>query len=236
VTTPSDRALDVVRILVIDDERAIADLVATALRYEGFGVATAGTGRQAIRAMREFEPHLAVLDINLPDIDGFELLPRLRQHGKLPIVYLTARDDVVDRVRGLTVGGDDYVTKPFSLEELVARIRSVLRRTSAASSERLAYADLEIDEASREARRSGDRLGLTPTEYALLRFMVENAGQVLSKRQILDRVWNYDFNGNTNIVETYIRYLRRKVDAGRPPLIQTVRGFGYVLREEQQDP
>ena len=221
------------KILVVDDELNITDLVATVLRYEGFEVEVAASGWDALRKASEFEPDLVVLDVMLPDHDGFEVQRRLRDRGLgVPVIFLTARDATEDKVRGLTVGGDDYVTKPFSLEELVARIRTVLRRVSRspAQSGRLRFADLEMDEDSHEVRRGSSRLDLRPTEYKLLRFLLLNARRVVSKQQILDHVWNYDFGGDSNVVETYISYLRRKVDAVEPHLIHTVRGVGYVLR------
>jgi len=224
---------DTTRILVVDDEPNITDLLAMALRYEGFAVETAHAGRAAIDRVASFRPQLIVLDIMLPDIDGFEVARRLVRDGeKVPILFLTARDATEDKVRGLTLGGDDYVTKPFSIEELVARIRAVLRRAgvSAPSQGRLAFADLEMDEDTHEAWRAGRPLDLTATEFKLLHYLLSNPRRVLSKDQILDRVWQYDFGGNANIVETYISYLRRKVDAAAPPLIHTVRGVGYCLR------
>jgi two-component system OmpR family response regulator len=221
------------RVLVVDDEPTITDLVATALRYEGFDVAVAGTGHEAIRQVTTFRPDLLVLDVMLPDRDGFELLHRLRtDRVHMPVVFLTARDSTEDKVRGLTVGGDDYVTKPFSLEELVARVRAVLRRakTSGSDSARLAFADLELDDDTHEVWRGETRVDLTPTEYKLLRYLMHNARRVLSKAQILDHVWEYDFGGDANVVETYISYLRKKLDPLGPPLIHTVRGVGYSLR------
>jgi two-component system OmpR family response regulator len=221
------------RILVVDDERNIVELVATALRYEGFEVRTAASGKEALAAVRDFAPDLVVLDVMLPDVDGFEVQARIRGDGeRVPVLFLTARDAVEDRVRGLTLGADDYMTKPFSLEELVARVRSVLRRTADtdAASHRLAFADLELDEETREVRRGGRPIGLSPTEFALLRYLLLNARRVLSKAQILDHVWQYDFGGDGRIVETYISYLRKKVDREGPPLIHTLRGVGYSLR------
>ena len=221
------------RVLVVDDEPNITDLVATVLRYEGFGVAVAGSAWDALRLVTEFEPDLVVLDVMLPDHDGFEVHRRLRGRGlDVPVIFLTARDATEDKVRGLTVGGDDYVTKPFSLEELVARIRTVLRRTgrTQADSARLHFADLEMDEDSHEVRRGGTTIELRPTEYKLLRFLLLNPKRVMSKQQILDHVWNYDFGGDSNVVETYVSYLRKKIDAADPRLIHTVRGVGYVLR------
>jgi two-component system OmpR family response regulator len=220
------------RVLVVDDEAAITDLVGLALRYEGFEVATAATGREALSKSVEFAPDLAVLDVMLPDYTGLEVCARLRSQGvKLPVVFLTARDATEDKINGLTVGGDDYVTKPFALDELIARIRAVLRRTRPELEDaRLEFADLVVDEDAHEARRSGALLDLTPTEFKLLRYLLLNAGRVMSKAQILDHVWQYDFGGGDNVVETYISYLRKKVDREREPLIHTVRGVGYTLR------
>jgi two-component system OmpR family response regulator len=220
------------RILVVDDEAYITDLVRMALRYEGFEVAAAATGRQALTEAARFEPDLVVLDLMLPDMEGLEVCRRLRAaQGPVPVVFLTAKDATEDKVAGLTVGGDDYVTKPFSLEELVARIRAVLRRTRPAPSPgRLRFADLELDEDTHEVWRQETPIQLTATEFKLLRYLVRNARRVVSKAQILDSVWHYDFGGNDNIVETYVSYLRRKVDRFHPPLIHTVRGAGYSLR------
>jgi len=221
------------RVLVVDDESNITDLVATVLRYEGFDVDVAGTGWDALRKASSFRPDLVVLDLMLPDHDGFEVHRRLRDRGlDVPVIFLTARDATEDKVRGLTVGGDDYVTKPFSLEELVARIRAVLRRTGGRQEDSsvLRYADLEMDEDSHEVRRGGAPIELRPTEYKLLRFLLINPKRVLSKQQILDHVWHYDFGGDSNVVETYISYLRKKIDKVGPPLIHTIRGVGYTLR------
>ncbi len=221
------------RILVVDDEAYITDLVSMALRYEGFEVSTAGSGRQALSAAAAFRPDLVILDLMLPDMEGLEVCRRLRRNGSsVPVVFLTAKDATEDKVLGLTVGGDDYVTKPFSLQELIARVRAVLRRThgSAGRSGRLEFADLELDEDSHEAWRQGVPVELTSTEFKLLRYLVLNARRVVSKAQILDNVWQYDFGGNDNIVETYISYLRRKIDRFDPPLIHTVRRVGYTLR------
>jgi len=221
------------RVLVVDDEPNITDLVSTALRYEGFDVAAVGTGRAALDQIVSFRPQLVVLDIMLPDLDGFEVARRLRQEGRrVPILFLTAKDATEDKVRGLTLGGDDYVTKPFSLEELLARIRAVLRRVqdSAETSSRLSFADLELDEDTREVFRGSSLIELTPTEFKLLRYLMLNPRRVLSKAQILDHVWEYDFGGDANVVETYISYLRKKIDSLGPPLIHTLRGAGYSLR------
>lgn len=221
------------RVLVVDDEPNITDLVSTALRYEGFEVAAVGTGRAALDQIATFRPQLVVLDIMLPDLDGFEVARRLRQEGRrVPILFLTAKDATEDKVRGLTLGGDDYVTKPFSLEELLARIRAVLRRVqdSVESTSRLSFADLELDEDTREVFRGSNLIELTPTEFKLLRYLMLNPRRVLSKSQILDHVWEYDFGGDANVVETYISYLRKKIDSLGPPLIHTLRGAGYSLR------
>ncbi len=221
------------RVLVIDDEPNITSLVATALRYEGFEVATAATGREALAQVEAFRPHMLVLDVMLPDLDGFEVARRLRQDAqRVPILFLTAKDATEDKVRGLTLGGDDYVTKPFSLEELLARIRAVLRRALDATetTARLSFSDLELDEETREVFRSSTSIELTPTEFKLLRYLMMNPRRVLSKAQILDHVWEYDFDGDANVVETYISYLRKKIDSLGPPLIHTLRGAGYSLR------
>jgi two-component system OmpR family response regulator len=219
------------RVLVVDDESNITDLVSMALRYEGFEVETAATGRDAIRMVERFRPEVVILDVMLPDVDGFAVTERLKSaRVKVPILFLTARDAVEDKVRGLTLGGDDYVTKPFSLEELVARVRVLLRRAGGEDeSGRLVFADLELDDDTHEVRRAGETVDLTATEFRLLRYLMQNAPRVLSKAQILDHVWNYDFGGDANIVETYVSYIRRKLDAFGPPLIQTVRGVGYRL-------
>ena len=218
------------RILVVDDEPRITELVAMALRYEDFEVQTADSGREALRAVEDFRPSLIVLDVMLPDLDGFAVTERLKaERVGTPILFLTARDAVEDKVRGLTLGGDDYMTKPFSLEELVARIRALLRRTEAAEEGPMTFADLELDDDLHEVRRGGTAIDLTATEFRLLRYLMQNAPRVLSKAQILDHVWNYDFGGDANIVETYVSYLRKKIDALGPPLILTVRGVGYRL-------
>ena len=222
------------RILVVDDEQYIADLVSMALKVSGFSVQSAASARQARTAVNDFRPALVVLDVGLPDQDGFELVQRLRNDGqKVPVIFLTARDATEEKIHGLTVGGDDYVTKPFSLEELVARIRVVLRRhdaNAARSGSVLTLADLELDEEGYEVRRAGERIDLTRTEFRLLRYLLINAGRVLSRAQILDHVWEYDFGGDASVLETYISYLRHKIDRAETPLIHTVRGVGYVLR------
>ncbi|MCE0486775.1 response regulator transcription factor [Ornithinimicrobium sp. EGI L100131] len=224
-----------VRVLVVDDEPVLADLLQMALRYEGWQVRTEGTGMSAVHAARDFGPDVVVLDVMLPDIDGLEVLDRLRSSGDdVPVLFLTAKDAVEDRVAGLTAGGDDYVTKPFSLEEVIARLRGLVRRTRAVAETRpdprLVVGDLVLDEDSHEVWRAGDPVELTATEFELLRYFMRNPRRVLSKAQILDRVWHYDFGGQANIVELYVSYLRKKVDAGRPPMIHTLRGAGYVLK------
>jgi two-component system OmpR family response regulator len=227
-----------VRVLVVDDEPSLTDLLSMALRYEGWEIRTAGDGAGALKAAREFRPDAVVLDVMLPDVDGLELLRRLRADTPdIPILFLTARDAVEDRIAGLTAGGDDYVTKPFSLEEVVARLRGLIRRTKAADARNealLVVGDLTLDEDSHEVRRGGDEISLTATEYELLRYLMRNPRRVLSKAQILDRVWNYDFGGQANVVELYISYLRKKIDAGRAPMIHTLRGAGYVIKPADQ--
>jgi two-component system OmpR family response regulator len=222
------------RVLVVDDEVNIAELIGMALRYEGFDVSVAHTGAKAVSTARSVAPDAVVLDMMLPDFDGLEVLRRMRSTDPdVPVVFLTARDAVEDRIAGLTAGGDDYVTKPFSLEELVARLRGLLRRTGARRVEEgavLVVGDLELDEDSHEVRRAGEEITLTATEFELLRFLMRNPRRVMSKAQILDRVWNYDFGGQANVVELYISYLRKKIDAGREPMIHTMRGAGYVLK------
>jgi two-component system OmpR family response regulator len=221
------------RLLVVDDDENITDLVAIALRYEGFDVRVASTGRQALHEATSFDPHLIVLDVMLPDIDGFEIQRRLgADRLRVPILFLTARDETEDKIRGLTMGADDYVTKPFSLEELVARIRAVLRRAAGErESSRLCFADLEMDVDTHQVWRAGKEVDLSPTEFNLLRYLIVNARRVLSKAQIVDRVWRYDFGGDQRIVETYMAYLRKKIDFVEPKLIHTVRGVGYSLRK-----
>jgi len=221
------------RVLVVDDEPNIVDVVTMALKFQGFSVESAGTGAQALSAVASFHPHLIVLDVMLPDMEGFDVAQRLgAQHARVPIIYLTARDATEDKIRGLSLGGDDYVTKPFSLEELVARIRSILRRTGEAEPEssRLVFEDLELDEDAHEVRRGGTIVDLTATEYRLLRYLMLNPRRVLTRAQLLDHVWDYDFGGQANVVELYISYLRKKIDAGRAPMIHTMRGAGYVLK------
>ncbi|MGP5260249.1 response regulator transcription factor [Brachybacterium paraconglomeratum] len=223
------------RLLVVDDEPNIRDLLATSLRFAGFEVFTASTGNEAIREATEHQPDLVVLDVMLPDMDGFTVTRRLRDRGEqYPILFLTAKDETQDKVAGLTVGGDDYVTKPFSLEEVVARIRAVLRRTHSGSEtavdSALVVGDLRLDEDSHEVHRGEVNIELSPTEFKLLRYLMLNAGRVVSKTQILDHVWDYDWSGEVGIVESYISYLRRKIDVVGEPMIHTKRGIGYVLR------
>ena len=223
-----------VRVLVVDDEPSLTDLLSMALRYEGWDVRTAADGRAAIKLAREHRPDVVVLDMMLPDIGGLDILHRMRADTPdLPVLFLTAKDAVEDRVAGLTAGGDDYVTKPFSLEEVVARLRGLVRRSrlvTAGADALLTVGDLTMDEDSHEVRRGEDLIQLTATEFELLRYLMRNPRRVLSKAQILDRVWNYDFGGQANVVELYISYLRKKIDAGRAPMIHTLRGVGYVLK------
>jgi two-component system, OmpR family, response regulator len=229
----ADASPDKLRILVVDDEPNILDVISMALRFQGFEVETAANGREALSAVRAFQPHLMLLDIMLPDMEGFEVAQRLgAERAGLPIVFLTARDTTEDKVRGLTMGGDDYVTKPFSLEELVARIRAILRRAGLDGDEssRLSFDDLELDDDTREVSRGGRHIELTDTEYRLLRYLMSNPRRVLTRAQLLDHVWSYDFGGDARVLETYISYLRKKIDADGPPLIHTVRGVGYSLR------
>ena len=222
------------RVLVVDDEPNIVEVVSMALRHHGFEIASAGTGNAALDAAADFKPDLIVLDVMLPDMEGFDVARRLGSKGsRVPIVFLTARDSTDDKVRGLTLGGDDYVTKPFSLEELVARVRTVLRRSGLTKPEtsRLAFEDLELDEDTREVTRDGREIELTQTEYRLLRYLMLNPRVVLTRAQLLEHVWEYDFGGDARVLETYISYLRKKLDGeGGPSLIRTVRGVGYALR------
>ena len=223
------------RILVVDDEKSISDLISTSLRFVGFEVRTAATGSQALAVAEEFKPHAIVLDVMLPDQDGFEVCRQIRNEGvNVGVLFLTAKDGMEDKVAGLTIGGDDYMTKPFSLEELVARLRALLRRIGVVEmdvdDEKIRFADLELDEATHEVRRAGNLLELSPTEFLLTRYLLINSDRVVSKAQILDHVWEYDFRGDAGIVETYISYLRKKIDIYQPPLIHTVRGVGYRLR------
>ncbi|MEO3891203.1 response regulator transcription factor [Nonomuraea sp. B5E05] len=222
------------RLLIVEDDPNILELLAASLRFAGFDVTTAKSGLDAVAAVQRHRPDLMVLDVMLPDLDGFEIVRRLRGGGlHTPVVFLTARDETEDKIRGLTIGGDDYVTKPFSLEEVIARIHAVLRRTSGEQQSpppRLTFADIELDEESHEVWRGGNAVALSPTEFKLLRYFMTNAGRVLSKPQILDHVWDYDFRGEVGIVESYVSVLRRKIDNRSPRLIHTLRGVGYVLR------
>lgn len=223
-----------IRVLTVDDEASLTDLLRLALRYEGWEVTTASSGTEAVKAAREVKPDVMVLDMMLPDFDGLEVMRRVRtEQPDVPVVFLTAKDALDDRIGGLTAGGDDYVTKPFSLEELVARLRGLLRRsgaTTARPESQIVVGDLIMDEDSHEVTRAGEAINLTNTEFELLRFMMRNPRHVLSKAQILDRVWNYDFGGQANVVELYISYLRKKIDANREPMIHTRRGAGYMLK------
>lgn len=229
-----------VRVLVVDDEASLTELMSMALRYEGWQIRSAADGAGAVRAARAFRPDAVVLDMMLPDMDGLSLLGRLRRElPDVPVLFLTAKDAVEDRIAGLTAGGDDYVTKPFSLEEVVARLRGLIRRTGAADKRGasvLAVGDLTLDEDSHEVTRGGESIHLTATEFELLRYLMRNPRRVLSKAQILDRVWNYDFGGQANVVELYISYLRRKIDAGREPMIHTRRGAGYLIKPAASAP
>lgn len=222
-----------VRLLVVDDEPHIADLVATVARYEGWNAVTAGTGEEALRQAASFGPDIVVLDLMLPDVDGFTVLDSLRATGAMvPVVFLTAKDATADRIAGLTRGGDDYLVKPFSVEELMARLRAVLRRSNGPAWKRsvLEVGDLTMDEDTREVKRAGVTVSLTPTEFELLRYLMRRSPAVLTKAQILDHVWEYDFGGRSNVVELVVSHLRRKIDDGHEPLLHTVRGVGYVVR------
>jgi two-component system, OmpR family, response regulator len=222
------------RLLVVEDDPNIVELLGASLRYAGFDVRTARDGREALDAAGTFRPDLVVLDVMLPGIDGFEVARRLNSGSdRCPLLFLTARGATTDKITGLTIGGDDYVTKPFSLDEVIARIRAVLRRSRpvAEATTRLAFADLELDEETHEVWKGGVQVALSPTEFTLLRYFVQNAGRALSKAQIRDHVWRYDLGGDLNVVESYVSYLRRKVDTTEPRLLHTLRGVGYVLRE-----
>ena len=224
------------RVLVVDDEPSIVDAVATSLRYEGFTVDEAMTGRKALAQAQEDPPDLVILDVMLPDLDGLEVTRRLRQDGvRVPVLFLTARDTLSDKLAGLTVGGDDYVTKPFALAEVIARVHAILRRTGYEPEDDgvLRFSDLELDESAHEVRRNGHAINLTATEFNLLRYFMLNPRHVLSKAQILDHVWHYDFGGDGNVVETYVSYLRKKLEKHGPPLIHTIRLVGYTLREPE---
>ena len=231
LTRPDGTAL---KVLTVDDEPSLTELLAMAMRYEGWEVTTAATGNDEVRAARAIKPDAIVLDMMLPDFDGLEVMRRIRtEQPDVPVIFLTAKDGVSDRITGLTAGGDDYVTKPFSLEEVIARLRGLLRRSGATTVQpdtQLVVGDLILDEDSHEVTRAGQSINLTATEFELLRYLMRNPKRVLSKAQILDRVWNYDFGGQANVVELYISYLRKKIDAGRAPMIHTMRGAGYVLR------
>lgn len=242
MTTPMPPSHDAQEIeatlLVVDDEPNIRELLSTSLRFAGFEVISAANGAEALRLAEQQVPDLLVLDVMLPDMDGFTVTRRLRQAGfHIPVVFLTARDDTSDKITGLTVGGDDYVTKPFSLEEVVARLRALMRRAGTALAAEpepiLHVGDLSLNEDSHEVLRAGVEIELTATEFELLRFLMRNPRRVVSKSQILDRVWNYDFGGKSSVVELYISYLRKKIDAGREPLIHTVRGVGYMIKAPQ---
>lgn len=223
-----------IRVMTVDDEPSLTELLSMAMRYEGWEVSTADSGTQAVKVAREVRPDAIVLDMMLPDFDGLEVMRRIRtEQPNVPVIFLTAKDAVADRIGGLTAGGDDYVTKPFSLEEVIARLRALLRRSGATTPESdslLVVGDLTLDEDSHEVTRGGDEIKLTATEFELLRYLMRNPKRVLSKAQILDRVWNYDFGGQANVVELYISYLRKKIDHDRAPMIHTMRGAGYVLR------
>jgi two-component system OmpR family response regulator len=223
-----------INVLVVDDEPVLAEMVSMALRYEGWNIATAGDGGSAVESARSQRPDVVVLDVMLPDMSGLDVLRKLREETpQLPVLLLTAKDAVEDRIAGLTAGGDDYVTKPFSLEEVVLRLRALLRRTGVTTEDsgaQLVVGDLVLNEDSHEVTRAGESISLTSTEFELLRFMMRNSKRVLSKAQILDRVWSYDFGGRSNIVELYISYLRKKIDSGHEPMIHTLRGAGYVLK------
>ena len=223
-----------IRVVAVDDEPSLIELLSMAMRYEGWDVHTATTGTEAVRVAREVRPDALVLDMMLPDFDGLEVMRRVRtEQPDVPVIFLTARDGVADRIAGLTAGGDDYVTKPFSLEEVIARLRGLLRRSGATTARpdtQIVVGDLILDEDSHEVTRAGEPIKLTATEFELLRYLMRNPKRVLSKAQILDRVWNYDFGGQANVVELYISYLRKKIDNGRAPMIHTLRGAGYVLK------
>lgn len=224
------------RVLVVDDEAMIVELLTVSLRFQGFAVASASDGAQALDVARSFRPDALIVDVMMPGMDGFGLLRRLRADGvDAPVLFLTARDDVQDKVAGLTLGADDYVTKPFSLEEVVARLRVILRRAGGSAPERersrIRFADIELDDDTHEVFKAGEPVALSPTEFTLLRYFMVNAGTVLSKPRILDHVWRYDFGGEVGVVETYVSYLRKKVDTGPRRLIHTLRGVGYVMRE-----
>ena len=232
----SENAGEQHRILVVDDEEYLTDLLSTSLRFQGFEVVCAWSGFDALSAVASFAPDLILLDVMMPDIDGIEVCRRLRDSGNsVPVIFLTARDTKADLLSGFAIGGDDYITKPFSLEEVVVRIRAVLKRSSTGGEDEeiLTYADLLMNEATHVVTRGGKEIDLSPTEWRLLRYLMVNAERVLSKQQILSYVWSYDFGGEVGSVETYISYLRKKIDSGRDPLIQTIRGVGYTLRSRK---
>lgn len=234
-TTTNEVQEDLKRILVVDDEPNINDLISTSLKFSGFDVRSAMNGAQALTIAEDFKPHALVLDVMMPGMSGFEVCEKLRKDGlKVGVLFLTAKDSTDDKVAGLTIGGDDYMVKPFSLEELIARVRAILRRTGdihiEIDDELIRFADLELNEATHEVRRAGNLIELSPTEFTLLRYLLINADRVVSKSQILDHVWQYDFRGDAGIVETYISYLRKKIDIFEPALIHTIRGVGYRLR------
>ena len=235
MATTQEVKQDLKRILVVDDEPNINDLISTSLKFSGFEVRSAMNGAEALTIAEEFKPHALVLDVMMPGMNGFEVCEKLRKDGlKVGVLFLTAKDSTDDKVTGLTIGGDDYMVKPFSLEELIARVRAILRRTGdieiAIDDELIRFADLELNEATHEVKRGGQLIELSPTEFTLLRYLLINADRVVSKAQILDHVWQYDFRGDAGIVETYISYLRKKIDTVDPQLIHTVRGVGYRLR------
>ena len=228
-----------IKVLVVDDEPNIVELITVSLKFQGFEVESANSGQEALSVAREYRPDAYILDVMMPGLDGFELLGKLRQEGlDGPVLFLTAKDAVEDRIHGLTIGADDYVTKPFSLEEVITRLRVILRRGNVTDDEdqdgTIRYADLTLNDETHEVTKAGEIIDLSPTEFNLLRYLMLNAEVVLSKAKILDNVWHYDFGGDGNVVESYISYLRRKIDTGDVPLIQTVRGVGYVLRTPRQ--
>jgi two-component system, OmpR family, response regulator len=227
------------RLLVVDDEPNILELLSASLRFAGFDVATATNGNEALRVAASYQPDLVVLDVMMPGLDGFEVVRRMRKdEQRVPVLFLTAKDATEDKVAGLTLGGDDYITKPFSLEEVIARIRAVLRRLATTgtppTNATLSFADIELDDDSHEVFKAGKPVTLSPTEFKLLRYFLQNPTRVLSKAQILDHVWNYDFGGDANVVESYVSYLRRKIDTTEPRLLHTIRSVGYVLRQPRE--
>lgn len=231
-----DKRNDQVKVLIVDDEPNIVELLTVSLKFQGFDVYSAGSGNEALRRAREINPDAYILDVMMPGMDGFELLGKLRSEGlDGPVLYLTAKDSVDQRIHGLTIGADDYVTKPFSLEEVITRLRVILRRGASAEDNdgdaTMTYASLTLNDDTHEVTKDGQLIELSPTEFNLLRYLMQNKEVVLSKAKILDNVWHYDFGGDGNVVESYISYLRRKIDTGDTPLIHTVRGVGYVLRK-----